>query len=78
MVIEPNSSISVNTIIESKNAIFKENKFKSIPKISDKISEQKHVLDKRKKALENDSEDEVIKLRRSKRENLMVLISLCS
>ena len=67
MVIEPNSTISVNTIIESRDAIFEENRFKSIPKISDKIPEQKHVLDKRKEALENDSEDKVIKLRRSKR-----------
>ena len=45
MVIEPNSSISVNTIIESRDAIFEENRFKSIPKISDKIPEQKHILD---------------------------------
>ena len=67
MVIEPNSTISVNTIIESRDAIFEENRFKSIPKISDKIPEQKHVLDKRKEALENDSKDEVIKLRMSKR-----------
>ena len=48
MVIEPNSSISVNTIIESRDAIFEKNRFKCIPKISDKIPEQKHVLDKRK------------------------------
>ena len=32
LVIEPNSSIEVNNVIESKNAIFYENNFTTIPK----------------------------------------------
>ena len=36
IVIEPNDSISVNTIIESKDAIFYEKRFNSISKEIDK------------------------------------------
>ena len=37
MVIEPNVSITVNTVIESIDAIFYENRFSSIPKPNDLI-----------------------------------------
>nr|GFA62281.1 zinc finger, CCHC-type [Tanacetum cinerariifolium] len=36
-VIEPNNSVSINTIIESKDAIFDENRFSSIPRPKDII-----------------------------------------
>ncbi|GJY29826.1 zinc finger, CCHC-type containing protein [Tanacetum coccineum] len=36
-VIEPNDSVSINSIIESKDAIFDENKFSSVPKPSLRI-----------------------------------------
>ncbi|GJV60159.1 zinc finger, CCHC-type containing protein [Tanacetum coccineum] len=36
-VIEPNDSVSINSIIESKDAIFNENKFSSVPKPSLRI-----------------------------------------
>ena len=56
MVIEPNDSISVNTIIESRDAIFEENRFTSIKDVIPKSSE-----------LIKDGENETIELRRSKR-----------
>ena len=37
MVIEPNASITVNTVIESIDAIFYEDRFSSIPKPNDLI-----------------------------------------
>ncbi|GKA94609.1 zinc finger, CCHC-type containing protein [Tanacetum coccineum] len=41
-VTEPNESISINSIIESKDAIFDENRFSSVPRprISDEVSDQ--------------------------------------
>ncbi|GJW22773.1 hypothetical protein Tco_0033395 [Tanacetum coccineum] len=36
-VIEPNDSVSINSIIESKDAIFDENRFSSIPRPNDTI-----------------------------------------
>ncbi|GKE61883.1 hypothetical protein Tco_1512250, partial [Tanacetum coccineum] len=36
-VIEPNDSVSINTIIESKDAIFDENRFSTIPRPKDII-----------------------------------------
>ncbi|GJS41502.1 zinc finger, CCHC-type containing protein [Tanacetum coccineum] len=36
-VIEPNESISINTIIESKDVIFDENRFSSVPRLSLRI-----------------------------------------
>ena len=33
MVIEPNDSIPINTVIESRDAIFDEQRFKSIPRL---------------------------------------------
>ncbi|GJW40239.1 zinc finger, CCHC-type containing protein [Tanacetum coccineum] len=36
-VIEPNGSISINSIIESRDAIFDENRFSSIPRLKDII-----------------------------------------
>nr|GEX58556.1 zinc finger, CCHC-type [Tanacetum cinerariifolium] len=36
-VIEPNDSVSVNSIIESKDAIFDENRFSSVPRLSLRI-----------------------------------------
>ncbi|GJT60944.1 zinc finger, CCHC-type containing protein [Tanacetum coccineum] len=36
-VIEPNKSVSINSIIESKDAIFDENRFSSIPRLSLRI-----------------------------------------
>lgn len=38
MLIEPNDSIEINTIIESRDAIFDERRFTSIPKVSKHIS----------------------------------------
>ncbi|KAK1413802.1 hypothetical protein QVD17_35585 [Tagetes erecta] len=37
-VIEPNDSVSINTVIESNNAIFDENRFSSIPRPKDMIT----------------------------------------
>ena len=54
MVIEPNDSISVNTVIESRDAIFEETRFNSIPK---NVPGSKNI----------EQEEEVIELRRSKR-----------
>ena len=47
MVIEPNDSIGINMIIESRDAIFYEERFKTIPRLNDDIkkmneSSQKH------------------------------------
>ncbi|GKG25834.1 hypothetical protein Tco_0398980, partial [Tanacetum coccineum] len=36
-VIEPNDSVSINSIIESRDAIFDENRFSSIPRPKDII-----------------------------------------
>ncbi|GKF76030.1 hypothetical protein Tco_0225474, partial [Tanacetum coccineum] len=36
-VIEPNESVSINSIIESKDAIFDENRFSSVPRPNLKI-----------------------------------------
>lgn len=64
MVIEPNDSISVNTVIESRDAIFDENRFKSIAK---NIPEENQ---KGKEVVENENDQEIVEvpeLRRSKR-----------
>nr|KAJ0209992.1 hypothetical protein LSAT_V11C400160980 [Lactuca sativa] len=37
-VIEPNASVSVNTVIESRDVIFDENRFSSIPRPKDLVS----------------------------------------
>nr|GEU43387.1 zinc finger, CCHC-type [Tanacetum cinerariifolium] len=37
-VIEPNDSVSINSIIESRNAIFDENRFSSIPRPKDMLN----------------------------------------
>ena len=67
MVIEPNDSILINTVIESRDVIFDEQRFKSIPRLKDKFSKQNGSnLDKGKQIIDND-EQEVIELRRSKR-----------
>jgi hypothetical protein len=39
LVVEPNNSVEVNTVIESKDAEFYENRFTSIPSINDKMVE---------------------------------------
>ncbi|GKF77522.1 hypothetical protein Tco_0229992 [Tanacetum coccineum] len=36
-VIEPNESVSINSIIESRDSIFNENRFSSVPKLSLRI-----------------------------------------
>ena len=64
MVIEPNDSISINTMIESRDAIFDENRFKSIAK---NIPEGNQ---KGKEVVENENDQEIVEvpeLRRSKR-----------
>ncbi|GJW66241.1 hypothetical protein Tco_0120665, partial [Tanacetum coccineum] len=38
-VIEPNESVSINSIIESRDAIFDESRFSSIPRPKDVISD---------------------------------------
>jgi hypothetical protein len=61
LVVEPNNSVKVNTIIESRDAEFYENRFTSIPSINDKMVEP----------IRNNNESgepsESSKLRRSKR-----------
>ena len=59
MVIEPNDSILVNTIIESRDAIFEENRFTSISKINDDIPKSSELT--------KDYGNESIEFRRSKR-----------
>jgi hypothetical protein len=39
LVVEPNNSVEVNTVIESRDAEFYENRFTSIPSINDKMVE---------------------------------------
>jgi len=39
MVIEPNDFISINTIIESKDALFDETHFSSIPRTRDVVAQ---------------------------------------
>lgn len=38
MVIEPNDLININTIIESRDTIFEENRFHSIPRARETIA----------------------------------------
>ncbi|GKC45664.1 hypothetical protein Tco_1063386 [Tanacetum coccineum] len=43
-VIEPNDSVSINSIIESRDAIFDENRFSSVPRPSLRISNRTETL----------------------------------
>ncbi|GJZ13020.1 zinc finger, CCHC-type containing protein [Tanacetum coccineum] len=40
-VIEPNESVSINSIIESRDAIFDENRFSSVPSVTTRVSGQR-------------------------------------
>ena len=64
LVIEPNSSIGVNTIIESRDAVFYENRFTTIPRLESN-QEKEFILLPSKKSSEPPSES--IEPRRSKR-----------
>jgi len=61
LVVEPNISVEINTVIESKDAEFYEHRFTSIPSINDKMVEP----------IRNNNESgepsEPYKIRRSKR-----------
>jgi hypothetical protein len=61
MVIESNYAISVNTVIESRDAIFDENRFSSIPKPSNEIPE----FSSTHKDVEH--HNDVVEIRKSKR-----------
>jgi hypothetical protein len=63
-VIEPNDSISINTIIESRDAIFDENCFSSIPRPKDSIPNSDESL---RDDHSNDVPSETLEPRRSKR-----------
>ena len=76
LVIEPNSSIGVNTIIESRDAVFYENRFTTIPRLASN-QEKEFILLPSKKSSEPSSES--IEPRRSKRARVtkfLVLILL--
>ena len=64
MVIDPNSSIGVNTIIESHDAVFYENRFTTIPRLESN-QEKEFILLPSEKSSEPPSES--IEHRRSKR-----------
>ena len=64
LVIEPNSSIGVNTIIESHDAVFYENRFTTIPRLESN-QEKEFILLPYEKSSEPPSES--IEPRRSKR-----------
>ncbi|GJX84110.1 zinc finger, CCHC-type containing protein [Tanacetum coccineum] len=63
-VIEPNNSVSINTIIESRDVIFDENRFSSIPRPNDIIpySDESQIDDH-----SNDVSSETLKPRKGKR-----------
>ncbi|GKU99886.1 hypothetical protein SLEP1_g12666 [Rubroshorea leprosula] len=65
MVIEPNDSINVNTIIESRDAIFEDSRVNSIPRPKEAITEssEQRIEDN----LEENKLEENIEVRRSKR-----------
>jgi len=60
MVIEPNESITVNTVIESRDAIFDETRFSSIPKPNSPIPTTMTPND-------NQRHGDIVEVRRSKR-----------
>ncbi|KAJ9553541.1 hypothetical protein OSB04_017587 [Centaurea solstitialis] len=64
-VIDPNESVSVNTVIESRDAIFDEERFSSIPRPKDLISNVDEGQNS--KILEGISDPEPLKVRKSKR-----------
>ena len=64
LVIEPNSSIGLNTIIESRDAVFYENRFTTIPRLESN-QEKEFILLPSEKSSEPPSES--IEPRRSKR-----------
>ena len=69
MVIEPNDFMSINTIIESTDALFDETRFSSIPRLRDVVSqvpEMEHNDGEVQGQQEVDSND-VLELRKSKR-----------
>ena len=57
MVIEPNESYSVNSIIESRDAIFDETRFVSIPRLKDRLVEHNVTP---QDVSQNDTNDESI------------------
>lgn len=62
MVIEPNDLISVNTVIESRDAIFDETRFSTIPRPNEGITTSNQVQE-----TQQNNEEEIPELRRSKR-----------
>ncbi|KAJ9547314.1 hypothetical protein OSB04_019857 [Centaurea solstitialis] len=64
-VIDPNESVSVNTVIESRDAIFDEERFSSIPRPKDLISNVDEGQNS--EILEGISDPEPLKVRKSKR-----------
>ena len=68
MVIEPNDSINVNTIIESRDGIFEENRFNSIPRPRETIAKSSNVqIELSKDKLKNDDLDRNLDVMQSKR-----------
>lgn len=65
LVIEPNGSVNVNTIIESLDAVFYENQFTTIPR-SDSNPETKSIPLVSKEESEPDEPNRPIEPRRSK------------
>ncbi|GJU94816.1 zinc finger, CCHC-type containing protein [Tanacetum coccineum] len=63
-VIEPNDTVSINTIIESRDAIFDENRFSSIPKPKDIIP---NLDESQRDDHSNDIPSETPELRKGKR-----------
>ncbi|GKE20158.1 zinc finger, CCHC-type containing protein [Tanacetum coccineum] len=63
-VIEPNESVSINSIIESKDAIFDENRFFSLPRPKDIIP---NLVESQRDDHSDDVPSEISKPRKSKR-----------
>nr|GEV23407.1 hypothetical protein [Tanacetum cinerariifolium] len=74
-VIEPNESISINSIIESRDAIFNENHFSSIPRPKDIISNvQESQIDDHT----DDVPNEILEPRKVLRKILEPIMKLCN
>ncbi|GKB07087.1 zinc finger, CCHC-type containing protein [Tanacetum coccineum] len=66
-VIEPNDSVSINSIIESRDAIFDENRLSSIPRPKDIIP---NLVESQRDDHYDDVPSEILKPRKGKREDL--------
>ncbi|XP_075112339.1 uncharacterized protein LOC142182195 [Nicotiana tabacum] len=68
LVIEPNDSYSVNTVIESRDAIFDETRFVSIPRSKDIVLDDPSSSTSQSSIFQNDeNQDDIVEVRRSKR-----------